>query len=604
MANLIHLLPDSVVNQIAAGEVIQRPASVVKELMDNAIDSGATEIHLKIQEAGKDFILIQDNGCGMSPIDARMSFERHATSKIKTSEDLFKIQTLGFRGEALASIASVSRVDLKTKRHEDEAGTKIIIQDSKVIKQEACACPNGTQIQVSDLFYSVPARKKFLKSNAVELKHIRDEFIAQALSHPEIGMSFTQDQNLIFKCPPEGLRQRISNLFGKKIIEHLIEVQQETEVVNISGFVGDIEFLKKSRGEQFLFINRRLIKNYYLNHAITTAYEEVLAQQGYPFYVLFLNINPERIDINVHPTKHEIKFDDERLIYNFLKVSIKQSLGKQIIAPTLDFDNATPGISEIFSTTKFHDQSSKLKYTNTENKFSSQKVEWKQLAFPTTSRDHINIREEKIFTPQESESEALNHLFSKEYFGENKISQIYNSYILYVTKAGIHFIDQQNAHERILYEFYLNQQNQESVVSEKLLFPQTIHLTKSDAEILLNLIDELKKLGIEVEHFGSESFIIVAMPELMQGKFIEKELITSMIDQYKMNLDLNLQLRENVARSMSLSSAIKRGKILTEEEMIQITEQLFLCENPNVSPSGKKCIYSIPYSEFVKKFNQ
>ncbi|MEO6191251.1 MAG: DNA mismatch repair endonuclease MutL [Saprospiraceae bacterium] len=601
MAELIRLLPDSVVNQIAAGEVIQRPASVVKELIDNALDSGASSIKLLIKEAGKELIQVQDNGCGMSTIDARMSFERHATSKIRSSEDLFKIQTMGFRGEALASIAAVSRVELKTKRHEDEIGTRILIQDSKVLKQEACACLNGTQIQVTDLFYTVPARKKFLKSDAVELRHIHEEFIAQALSHPEIAMSFIQSENEMYKCTSEGLKQRISNIFGKKYVENLLEINQETDVVNISGFIGNSEIMKKSKGEQFLYINRRLIKSNYLNHAISSSYDEVLAKQAYPFYVLFLNIDPSHIDINVHPTKHEIKFDDERLIYNFLKVAIKQVLGRQLLAPVLDFENHSPGISNLLTTENRNIPTFKTGTYSSSNTSSNQ-AHWKQLAFPSVSRDKIKQREEDIFKTISDTPSPKEELF-QENISDTKTYQLFSSYIMYVSKAGISFIDQQAAHERILYEYYKKTIEDKSVVGQKLLFPQTIHLNKLDAQILSKLLDILIGLGIEIESFGSESFIIQSMPAMMDGKFVEKELIAKLIEQYKMNLEFNFSPVENVARSMAISSSIKRGKTLAEEEMLQIVEQLYLCQNPNISPSGKKCVHLIKYDDFIKIFH-
>lgn len=600
MADIIHLLPDSVVNQIAAGEVIQRPSSVVKELMDNAIDSGANEVKVVVKQAGKELILVQDNGCGMTDLDARMSFERHATSKIRTSEDLFKIQTMGFRGEALASIAAVSRVDLKTKRHEDSIGTRILIQDSKIVKQEACSALNGTQIQVSDLFFSVPARKKFLKSDAVELRHIQEEFIAQALAHPETRMSFTQNDHVLYSCQSEGLKQRINSLFGKKYGEHLIEINQETDIVNISGYVGDPEIFKKSRGEQYLFINRRLIKSNYLHHAIASTYDEVLAKIGYPFYVLFLQIDPTHIDINVHPTKHEIKFDDERLIYNFLKVSIKQALGKQLIAPALDFDKYLPGIAQLLDTSSPKIDNYRSNFNHDRSDVKNQ-YDWKNLAFPQTSKEVITEREHAIFNTNEKIPEEK--FFDQNISLEIKPIQIFCSYIMFISRLGITFIDQQSAHERILYESFKKNIEHRSNDTQKLLFPQTIHLNKIDSRILSENLDLLNKMGIEIESFGSDSFIIHALPSIMEGKSIEKDLLLQFIDQYKMNLEFNFSPVENTIRSLSTTNAVRRGKALSEEEMTAIIEQLFLCQNPNISPFGKKCIHIIKLEEFNKIFN-
>ncbi len=600
MSSIIKLLPDVVVNQIAAGEVIQRPASVVKELMDNALDSGSNEISVKVSQAGKEMILIQDNGCGMSPTDARMAFERHATSKIKNSEDLFRIQTLGFRGEALASIAAVSRVELKTKQAQDEVGTRILIQDSKVVKQEACACLNGTQIQVSDLFYTVPARKKFLKTDASELRYIQEEFISQALSHPEVKMSFIQNEAELYLCRPEGLKQRIQSIFGKKYPENLIEINQDTEVVSILGFIGNRELVRKSKGDQYLYINRRLVKSNYLNHAINSAYEEVLAIEGYPFYVIFLNIDPNNIDINVHPTKHEIKINDERLVYNFIKVAIKQVLGRQLLAPQLDFENAVPGIDKIFSpkSTETGFQSSR-QFNYPPNSGSA--THWKNLAFPTSSRAEVNHREENIF---KTEPENLIIQNKETLFEKNQsyqVQQIYSSYIIFPEEENLTIIDQQNAHERILYEFYLGH-NHAQIESRNLLFPITLHVNKSDAISLKSIQKELLEAGLLIEEFGSDTFIIQSVPSLLDPNSDLQKFVEDLISQYKFNLNLKLDINENLARSMARSGAIKRGKEMAIEEMQTLINQLFQCQYPEITPSGKKIIYHIPIDQLTKFF--
>ena len=341
MADIIQLLPDAIANQIAAGEVIQRPASVVKELLENAVDAGATEIKLIVKEAGKTLIQVIDNGCGMSETDARMSFERHATSKIRGSEDLFAIRTMGFRGEAMASIAAVAQVEMRTRQHDQDLGNKLVIEASEVKVQEPCQCVAGTTLSVKNLFYNVPARRNFLKSNAAEMRHIVEEFQRIALANPELFFSLHHNGNQVFHLQPGNLRQRIVAVFGAGTNKKLVPVEEDTDVLKLHGFVGKPEFAKKTRGEQYFFVNDRFIKSPYLNHAVMTAYEDLLPKEVYPLYIIFIDIDPARIDINVHPTKQEIKFDDERLVYNYLKVSVRHALGQFSITPSMDFDQET-----------------------------------------------------------------------------------------------------------------------------------------------------------------------------------------------------------------------------------------------------------------------
>lgn len=594
MADLIKLLPDGVVNQIAAGEVIQRPSSVVKELLDNAIDSGATEIKLLVKEAGKLMILVQDNGCGMSPTDARMSFERHATSKIRTSEDLFGIRTMGFRGEAMASMASVAEVELKTKKPEDAVGTRILISDSKVKIQEPCACLPGTQVTVQHLFYNVPARKKFLKSDSVELRHIHDEFVALALAYPEIAWKYVNTSNEIYNVASGGLKQRISGIFGKKYLEDLIALEQETEVVGITGFIGSPQLVRKSRGEQFLYVNRRPIKSHYLNHAISSAYEELVAPGSYPFYVLFLEIDSDKIDINVHPTKQEIKFDDERLIYNFLKVSVKYALGKSTLTPRLDFDNALPGIERMINPA---DKSESLPI---ESVYGSRNVNWKDLAFPNADRGTIQSREDSIF--RNTESEESEKLFDQHTSSDFACYQIYDAYIFLPNANGLLFIDQQAAHERVLYESYLKTMLDEKAEKQQLLFPQTIHLNVQDAAMMEQMMPQLNGIGFEIENFGSGSYIVHAMPALLQGKFNETEIVKNTLEEFKANLEFELSPNDNAARSLAKSSAIKKGRPMSQEEMNLLVEQLFLCDAPHISPFGRRTSFQMKLSDFKKNF--
>lgn len=601
MPDIIHLLNDHVVNQIAAGEVIQRPSSVVKELMDNAIDSGATEIKLLIKDAGKTLIQISDNGCGMSPTDARMAFERHATSKIQSAEDLFSIQTKGFRGEALASIAAVAQVELKTKPASDKTGTRIVINDSKIKSQEPCACPTGTQIQVKNLFYNVPARRKFLKADSVESRHIHDEFIYQALSFPEIAFTYHIDDNLMYQLAPGNLKQRIIGIYGKKYQDYLIPVSPQSDVVEITGFIGKPEIAKKAKGEQILFVNRRFIRSPYLQHAVRSSYENIIPAEHLPFYILFLHIDPSQIDVNVHPTKHEIKFEDERLIYQFLKAATRYSLAQFSLTPQLDFEESNPGLDKMMSgvgtASSPNFQKSSFPFQNT-----GSQVSWVQLVNPSgetslTPKHEAGNTENQLGHRQESQIQLETHDDSF------RIVQFHASYLLVQLKSGITIIDQQFAHERVLYEYYRATLKTGETQIQKLLFPQNLHLSHPDAIQLIQILPQLQKLGFEIEEFGSDSFVIHGMPAMLEGKYAEQDLIMRLLSQYKLNLEFELSLEDNLARSMALSSSIKRGKPLSDEEMKALVEQLFLCEIPYSNPFGKKCLFHLSTEDLNKKFS-
>ncbi len=600
MADLIRLLPDGVINQIAAGEVIQRPASVVKELMDNAIDSGARKISLLVKEAGKSMIQISDDGCGMSPTDARMAFERHATSKIKTSEDLFQLHTKGFRGEALASIASVAQVELKTKPHESTTGTRILIADSRLKTQEPCACGSGTQIQVKNLFYNIPARRKFLKSDAMELRHIHDEFIHQALSYPELAFHYQNNDNVVYQLPPANLKHRILGIYGKKYEDALLPVNPHTDAVEISGFIGKPEIARKSKGEQILFVNRRFVRSPYLQHAVHAAYEQLIPEGMHPFFVLFIHIDPEKIDVNVHPTKDEIKFEDERLIYQFLKAAVRYSLAQYSLSPQIDFESSNPGLGRLIhadSAPSFQAQSPTI-----ENRGSF--TSWTALAFSPTERpaetnvptgsstSHVMIypshQEELPVTETELGFKAYQYL---------------SSYIVVQLKSGISVIDQQHASERILYEAYKQMLVTQEGQTQGMLFPQTIHLSKPDAQVLKEALSSLQKMGFEIEEFGSDSFIIQGVPSALGGKVSETELILDVLRQLKLNLEFELPFEESIARSMAQCSSIKRNQVLQQEEIDRLIEQLFLCEVPYSSPTGKSCIFHLSLEELQKKFS-
>ncbi len=594
MSKLIQLLPDAVVNQIAAGEVIQRPASVVKELMDNAIDSGATSIKLIVKESGKTLIQVNDNGSGMSPLDARMCFERHATSKIRSADDLFKIQTMGFRGEALASIAAVSQVELRTKRAEDELGTKILISDSKIKAQEPCSCPTGTQVIVQHLFYSVPARKKFLKTDTVELRHIHDEFVHQALANPHIQYSYFNNDQEVYNLSSGSLKNRIVAIFGKRYSDEILPVEQETDLLQIRGFVGKPEIAKKSRGEQYLFVNGRYFKSHYLLHAAQSAYEELIAEGLYPFTILFIDIDPAQIDINVHPTKHEIKFEEERLIYNFLKVAVKHAIGKFTITPQLDFENSNPGVDILISQNSAFSNQHNATKTNYPSPQTGSRVSWEDLAFPKQTYQDLQANTKPF-------QDLENSLLTGEIDRKVKAIQIHNSYIVFQSSAGFVVIDQQSAHERILYEQNKRMIQSKSAIHQKLLFPETLHLSGPDAKLMEEILPALNDLGFTIEAFGGESFIIYGGPSFLNGKQNEKELALQVLEQYKMNLEFELGIEESISRSLAISSANKRGVPLQDEEIQYLVEQLFACEIPFTSPSGHKCYLSLSLEEIQAK---
>ncbi len=600
MADLIRLLPDGVINQIAAGEVIQRPASVVKELMDNAIDSGARKISVLVREAGKALIQISDDGCGMSPTDARMAFERHATSKIQTSEDLFHLHTKGFRGEALASIASVAQVELKTKPHESTTGTRILMSDSKLKTQEPCACASGTQIQVKNLFYNIPARRKFLKSDAMELRHIQDEFIHQALSYPELAFHYQNNEQIVYQLPVANLKNRILGIYGKKYDDALLPVNPHTDAVEISGFIGKPDIAKKTKGEQILFVNRRFVRSPYLQHAVHAAYEQLIPEGMHPFFVLFIHIDPEKIDVNVHPTKDEIKFEDERLIYQFLKAAVRYSLAQYSLSPQIDFENSNPGVGRLMQ----HDAVSSYEAQShvIDNRGSS--TSWTSLAFSKAEKPAGQEMQTGVSNAQvmiyPSQQDELPVTGAEAGF---KAHQYLSSYLVVQLKSGISLIDQQHASERVLYERYKQMLASGEGQTQGLLFPQTLHVSKPDAQILKEALPFFQSIGFEMEEFGSDSFIIHGVPTLIEGKFNETELIMNVLRLMKLNLEFEIPYEESIARSMAQSSSIKRNQILQQEEIDRLIEQLFLCEVPYSSPSGKACIFHLNLEELQKKFS-
>lgn len=606
MPDIIGLLPDNIANQIAAGEVIQRPASAVKEMLENAIDAGATQIHLIIKDAGKELIQVNDNGKGMSPIDARLCFERHATSKIKSIDDLFAIRTMGFRGEALASIAAVAQVELKTRTETDEIGTCILIDNSTVRSQEPCQSAVGSSLAVKNLFFNVPARRNFLKTNTVEMRHIVDEFIRVAMANPVIGFQFTNNNNDIFNLEKGKLKQRIIALLGNNLMSKLVPVEEPTDFVQITGFVGTPDISTKTRGNQFFFVNDRFIKSPYLNHAVSQAYRELIGKDEFPLFVLFIDIEPKRVDINVHPTKQEIKFEDDRIIYSFVSSAVKHALSKYSIAPSLDFSldssiEHLTAVTQPFSRqTQEHTKGDFLFQSFTEKgqaHFLNKKEDvrhWKDMykiqeqfagtALPENNQDEnrpsaANTYDVKIETEQQT-------AFLKEEFTPS-YTQINLSYIVVSTKTGFLLVDQQLAHQRILYERF-EQVTSTPISIQKCLLPQTFELPPSDAILLLGMLPDLLELGYEVEEFGKNSFILQGIPaDVKQGNEISS--IEKILEAFKhASSDVRLDKRERLIRTLAMQRAIQHGKKLSEREMERLMQDLFVCEQPQLSPTGKK----------------
>ncbi|MFZ4544394.1 MAG: DNA mismatch repair endonuclease MutL [Saprospiraceae bacterium] len=628
MADVIQLLPDSIANQIAAGEVVQRPASAAKELLENAIDSGASRIQLIVKEAGKMLIQIIDNGCGMSETDARMCFERHATSKIRKAEDLFSIKTMGFRGEALASIAAVAQVELRTRRAIDELGIKIIIEASEVISQEVEQCPQGTSILVKNLFYNIPARRNFLKSNPIEMKHIIEDFQRVALANPDVHFSLHHNDYELFHLPAGNLKQRIVGIFGGNYNKNLVPVDEETGTVVLTGYIGKPEFAKKTRGEQLFFVNKRFVKSTYLQHAVMTAYEDLLPRDTFPLFVIFLEIDPARIDVNVHPTKTEIKFDDERLIYNYLKVAVRHSLGHYSVTPTLDFEQerGLPVANSAFTRqdtyietiqSDFSKKDAKLNrgasinYSKPDKLQSSNLRNWEKLFDGLENDKWSENVDEKASATASQESFTIGSSFNTGILddqansfskGHKEPYQIHNRYIVSQIKSGFLLIDQQAAHERILYERYLQLFDESNVSTQAELFPKSIELSVGDSEILKEILPEINRLGFDINEFGQNTFVIHGLPaELKQGSS-EQQVIERLIEQYKMNINLSLELKEKIARAMSRSAAAKKGKSLDVHEMRTLIDQLFACEIPFHSPTGVKCFITYDLSDLEKLF--
>jgi DNA mismatch repair protein MutL len=596
MGNIITLLPDHVANQIAAGEVVQRPASVVKELLENAIDAGSDHVQLIIKEAGKQLIQVVDNGKGMSITDARMAFERHATSKIKSASDLFALNTKGFRGEALASIAAVAHVEMLSKTSEDEIGTQIKIAGSEIREQEPVVAPKGTSISVKNLFFNIPARRNFLKSNTVELRHIIDEFHRVALAHPQIAFTFFQGVHELFDLPAVNLRKRIVHIFGSKMDAKLVPVEESTSVSSVSGFVIKPSAAKRTRGQQFFFVNDRFIKSPFMHHAIMNAYDGLLSEGTVPGYFIFFNLDPQTIDINIHPTKTEVKFEDEQSLYAILRSCVKHSLGMFNVAPTLDFDRDpnldTPynQVNQIAASPQLEVDSNFNPFKNpdtprfskpNETNWESLYVEVESQPIPTVLGDELNVSAD---------------------YDSVKLFQLMNRYLVSSIGSALLVIDQQRAHERILYEQFLKTITQKQTASQQLLFTYDLELTSIQQVLLSDLEEVLIEAGFVFEKVGSSFISIKGIP----ASSSEKE-IPNIFENLFASLESDLpsdsfSQSDLLSKSLSKTLSIKRGVPMKSEEQQRLLDDLFACKETQVSPFNRQIFITLTQEELDKKF--
>ncbi len=604
MADVIKLLPDSVANQIAAGEVIQRPGSVVKELMENAVDAGADIITVNIKDAGKTLLQIIDNGCGMSETDARLCWERHATSKIKDASELFAIKTKGFRGEALASIAAIAEASLKTRRKGDELGTQIRISASRINCHEAVSCQEGSNFMVKNLFFNVPARRKFLKSDSTELRHIINEFNNLALAHPDIEFSLIHNNSQIYNLGKSSLRQRIIHVFGKHLNQSLIPVNTDTSIIKISGFIGKPEYAKKTYGEQFFFVNNRYIRHPYLHKAVLQSYQQILPKDSIPSYFIYFETEPGKIDVNIHPTKTEIKFEDEHAIWQIMNAVIRESIGRYNLSPSLDFETGNaidiplrnknvsvnfPGINLNPGFNPFEHHGPGRNERHGSGGYSAERVQNWEMLYGTEKGKERKAEGERLFSAEAEKRRFL---------------QLKNRYILTSVRSGLMIIDQKRAHERIIYENSLQILSGQKVISQQTLFPETIELNTVDYVIFNELSDDLSRIGFDLRDAGNNCIIVNGIPENIKLSGL-KDLMESIFESYKSyKADLKSANSEKLAKSVSIASAVPYGKVLEPEEMRELVDELFGCKNPNYSPSGKTILMILETEEIENLINK
>ena len=603
MLDIIKLLPDSVANQIAAGEVIQRPASAVKELMENALDAGATQIDLVVKDAGKSMIMVVDNGCGMSETDARLCFERHATSKISKAEDLFAIRTMGFRGEALASIAAIAQVELKTRRKEDEVGVKIVNEGSVVKEQSLVPMQPGTTFTVKNLFFNVPARRNFLKTPQSEFRHIVEEFTRVSLMNPNIGFTLTSDGKEVYHLYPGNLKQRIMGLFGSNYEGRLLPVRQETDRVRIDGYIVKAEYAKKTRGEQYFFVNKRFIKHAYLHHAIENAFMEMIPKDSFPGYFLNIEVDPSDIDINIHPTKTEVNFLDVKLVYAILHAAVRKAIGQHNLSPMIDF-NESADLNNDFGAAM--GMSNPLAIPNVPldpnfNPFSKEhaprETHWEGSYQP---QKNTNSGDWRILYGERTDLQNASLEPKEEAQSNAQYLQVNQSYIVTTVKSGLLVIDQQLAHSRVLFEKYLKELENHSGVSQQELFPQALSLNVNDASLLKEMLPELENLGFALEQANPTTFMINGTPTDAAG-CDAVALLEKILDNYKINrTDLQLDRKLDLAKTLAAQLSIKQQTRLSEMEMQNLVDQLFACNVAEVAPNGKKIFVILNMEEFFK----
>lgn len=619
MADIISILPDNVANQIAAGEVIQRPASVVKELIENAVDAGATSIEVIIKNAGRTLIQVVDNGCGMSETDARLSFERHATSKIKCADDLFHLHTKGFRGEALASIAAIAHVELRTKTKDADVGTVIFMEGSQCLEQSACSCENGTSFSVKNLFFNVPARRNFLKSDNVEFSHIQEEFLRVALVHPQIAFTLYHNDKVEYKLPVSMPKQRIVNLFGNSYNEKLIPLEQNSDVVNIHGYIVKPEYARKTKGEQYFFVNQRYMKHPYFHHAVTSAFESLIPAGTTPGYFIFFEVNTEKIDVNVHPTKTEIKFEEEKHIYTILHATVKHSLGSFHINSSINFEDIPP--MEFTNCDNKHLPKEPIAYSNPDyNPFDKSTFRksstpnyssWKPQDTASGGWDKIydsllentaTVAEEVTMEIQTAIDLDIPHTQETTQDNGSHVFQVLNKYIVGKMKSGCVIIDPDAAMERIRYEQYLSTLDNDPAASQKLLFPETLTFTPRNAEIVKDMMAEFKQLGFDMEEFGKNTFIVNGIPCDCSADNIQRT-VDMLLDTYNSNLlSLKISKKSNLAHSFARSITKRDTANLCEEEMQNIINRLFSTPSPHISPGGKKTFVIFDEKELLRIF--
>lgn len=602
MPDIIQILPDAIANQIAAGEVIQRPASAVKELMENSVDAGAGKIMVIVKEGGKSFIQVSDDGKGMSETDARLCFERHATSKIRKADDLFAIRTKGFRGEALASIAAVAKVTLKTRRPEDTLGTHIEIEASELVLQEPCNIPSGTVFTVKSLFYNVPARRKFLKSDAVEMRHILDEFNRITLAHPEIEFHLYNNQSPVYRLECGTFRQRIVQIYGANYNDRLVPVAEDTDLVRINGFIVKPEFARKTRGEQFFFVNDRFIKNSYLHHAVVSAFSDLIASESHPGYFIKLEVNPNQLDVNIHPTKTEVKFEDERFIYAILRSCIRRALGKYNIAPTLDFDSE-PAFDIPLKKNIHQVKPPQITVNPGYNPFAERPAGgFKKMEglLPAESPEQVPVSHE-IFIPEECQQIQTTTSFDEDTVHLNYF-QLMNKYIVVGTDQGLFIIDQHRAHERVIFDRIAEAIKKNKIPPQMELFPETLQLSEADACLMNEMLEDLQCMGFDIEPFGTNTYLIRGIPADSAGHQ-PLSLIEGLLEDFRNQQKLNrTDRRQRILIALANKMAIKSGVILNRMEAEQLVADLFHSTMPYTSPTGKPILFRMSLEELDEKF--